>query len=186
MKRIYLAIVAALAIPLVGAAQQAASDGAQGAAQPEANPVSNYVRQVVDRESKLIVAAVDEMPADKYAYHPTPEQMTFGHLVMHMANTNNFLCSKISGMALPAGEKLSDTDPKDKLEAALKASFEFCTTALAKADDSNLGESISLSATRTMSRAGAMITLTDDFYDHYSTAAMYLRMNGLTPPSAQK
>jgi len=167
-------------------AAPAAQGGAQAApAAPVANPVSTQVRQILERESKLITAAVDEMPADKYSYKPTPEQMTFAHLVVHMANTNNFLCSKISGGDMPAGEKLADTDPKDKLVAALKASFDTCTAAMAKADDSNLGEMMTLSATRTMSRAGVMITLSNDFYDHYSMAAIYLRLNGLVPPSAQ-
>jgi hypothetical protein len=30
-----------------------------------------------------------------------------------------------------------------------------------------------------------MIVLTDDFADHYSSAATYLRLNGLLPPTAQ-
>lgn len=150
------------------------------------NPVSDAVRSILERNSKNIVAAADEMPADKYSYRPTAEQMTFGHLVMHMAGSNNLLCSKISGEASPAGEKLSETDPKDKLVAALKSSFDFCTQALAKVDDSNLGEELTLFGGRTATRAAAMIALTDDFADHYSAAASYLRLNGLLPPTAQK
>lgn len=154
--------------------------------QNEANPVSSDVRQIVSREATNIMAAVEEMPADKYSYHPTPEQMTFGHLVLHMANSNNSLCSKISGMDTPSEEKLTDTAPKEKLVTALKASFDFCTQALSKVDDSKLGEQLTLFGSRKMSRAAAMIALTDDFYDHYSTAAMYLRMNGLLPPTARR
>jgi uncharacterized damage-inducible protein DinB len=150
------------------------------------NPVSDAVRSSVERASKNMVAAADEMPADKYSFHPTAGQMTFGHLVVHMANSNNFLCSKISGTAAPTGDKLSDTDPKDKLVSALKASFEFCTQALANVDDSNLSEQLTLFGSRTTSRAGAMIALTNDFADHYSTAAAYLRANDLLPPTAQK
>jgi hypothetical protein len=179
MKQIILALAAIALSPVVAPAQQAA--------QPETNPVSNYTRQVIERESKSVVAAADEMPADKYSFHPTPAQITFGHLVVHMANTNNFLCAKISGTPAPASaaDKLSDTDPKDKLVGALKASFDYCTAAMAKVDDSNLGEVLPLYGTRTVSRGGAMIMLTDDFYDHYSMAAIYLRLNGLLPPTAQ-
>jgi len=106
--------------------------------------------------------------------------------VVHMAGSNNFLCSKISGTPAPTGEKLSDTDPKDKLLGALKASFQYCTEALAKVDDSNLGEELTLFGGRTMTRAAAMIALTNDFADHYSMAATYLRLNSLLPPTAQK
>jgi hypothetical protein len=31
-----------------------------------------------------------------------------------------------------------------------------------------------------------MFALTNDFADHYSAAAMYLRLNGLLPPTAQE
>ena len=35
-----------------------------------------------------------------------------------------------------------------------------------------------------MTRAAALITIVVDWADHYSTAASYLRLNGLLPPSA--
>jgi hypothetical protein len=178
MKRMMLAIFALALSPLGATAQQAA--------QPETNPISNYTRKILDAESKNLLAAADEMPADKYGFHPTAAQMTFGHMIMHIAGTNNFLCSKISGMPAPTAEKLADTDPKDKLVAGLKASFDFCSLALAKVDDSNLGEVLPLFGSRTVSRGGAMIMLTDDFFDHYSMAAIYLRLNDLLPPTAQK
>jgi DinB superfamily len=178
MKRTWLVLVVAAISPLAALAQQAA--------QPETNPISNYTRQIVAGQAKNLIGAADEMPADKYTFQPTPAQMTFAHMIAHIAGTNNFLCSKISGVPAPTTDKLADTDPKDKLVSGLKASFDFCTSALAKVDDSNLGEVLTLYGTRTVSRGGAMIMLTDDFYDHYSMAAIYLRLNGLLPPSAKK
>jgi DinB superfamily len=181
MKRIILAVLVLGLTPLVAMAQQAAAPQAS----VEANPVSNAVRKILDRESKIMVSAVDEMPADKFSFRPTPAQITFGHLVMHMTGSNNALCSAISGTSSPPMEKLDEADPKDKLVAALKNSFDYCTQALSKVDDSNLGEQVKFFGGRTISRAGAMIALTNDFYDHYSAAAMYLRLNGLLPPTAQ-
>ncbi|HUO36278.1 MAG TPA: DinB family protein [Candidatus Acidoferrum sp.] len=176
MKQMMLLLLGIILVPCVTPAQTT---------QTEANPVSDFVRQVVERESKIIVAAAEEMPADKYSYHPTPAQMTFGHLVVHMVGSNYGLCSEISGIESPKQEKLSETDPKDSLVGALKSSFDFCTTALAKVDDSHLGDPLTLFGQWQTTRAGAMIALTDDFYDHYSMAAMYLRLNGLLPPTAQ-
>jgi uncharacterized damage-inducible protein DinB len=176
MKKIILTILAIALTPLLISAQQAA---------PETNPVSNAVRKSVDRNSKIIVAAAEAMPADKYSFHPTPDQMTFAHLVVHMVAANGLYCSRISGAPAPADEKLGDTDSKDKLVAALKASFDYCTQALAKMDDSNLGEQVTLFGGRTASRAGAMISLASGYADHYGMAAIYLRLNGLLPPTAQ-
>lgn len=154
-------------------------------AQSETNPVSGAVRKITARAATNLVAAAEEMPANKYGYKPTPQQMTFGKLVEHMAGSNNFLCSKISGVAAPAEERLSETDPKDKLVSALKASFAYCTQAMANVDDSKLGEPLTAFGGRTVSRAAAMIALTNDFADHYGMASMYLRLNGMLPPTAQ-
>jgi uncharacterized damage-inducible protein DinB len=157
---------------------------AQQTAPPETNPVSNMVKLMLERSAKNMVGAAEEMPADKYSYSPTPEQITFGHLVVHVTNFNNLMCSKLSGTAAPDAPKLADTDAKDKLLPALKASYDFCAQAMSKVDDSNLGEQVSLFGDRKMSRAAAMLVFTSSFADHYGMAAMYLRMNKLVPPTA--
>jgi DinB superfamily len=190
MKRLAILMALAACLPLTISArhQQAGQQSSQQAgppAQTEANPVSAAVRSNLERNSKNIVAAVDEMPADKFSYRPTPEQITFGHLVMHMATSNFRLCSAISGMGTPKMDELTETDPKEKLAGALKSSFDFCTQALAKTDDSKLGEVVLTRGNFSLTRAAAMIALTNDFADHYSGAAMYLRLNGLLPPTAQ-
>ncbi|MGA7623060.1 MAG: DinB family protein [Candidatus Acidiferrales bacterium] len=151
----------------------------------EASPVASAVRFSLERQSKNISAAVDEMPADKFSYRPTPAQITFGHLVMHMAGSNFRLCAAISGTEAPPMEELKETDPKETLAAALKSSFDFCTQSLAKVDDSKLAEVVLTRGSFSLTRAAAMMALTNDFADHYSAAAIYLRLNGLLPPTAQ-
>jgi hypothetical protein len=64
-------------------------------------------------------------------------------------------------------------------------SLDYCAQVLAKTDDSNLAEQVPFFGGGKISRVGAMIVLTDAAFDHYSMAAMYLRLNGLVPPSAQ-
>ena len=157
---------------------------AQESSAPVANPVSTTVKNQLGRFSKNMVAAAEAMPADKYNFKPTPEMNSFGHLVIHIAQSNNLLCSKISGAAAPES-KLANTDAKDKLVAGLKASFDFCTTALANVDDSKLGESLVLFGNRPSSRAAALIGLSDGWNDHYGAEAIYLRLNGILPPTAQ-
>jgi uncharacterized damage-inducible protein DinB len=157
---------------------------------PSANPVSDTVRDLAARGSKNLVASAELMPADKYSYRPTEGQMTFGQLIAHIVQTNDALCSAISGSPAPLAEeelkKLAGTAPKDALVAAVKQSFDFCTGALAKVTDSQLGEEVSMFGRRTgMSRAAAMIIIANDWADHYSTAASYLRLNGMLPPTAQ-
>lgn len=149
------------------------------------NPVTSVVKEIMPRQQKNLVAAVEEMPADKFGYKPTEQQMTFGHLVLHIIESNNYLCSKIGDLPEVKAAPLKESDGKEKLAAALKASFEFCTAALNKVDDAKLADEVELFGGRKGSRAFALIALSNDWADHYSSAAIYLRLNGLLPPTAQ-
>ncbi len=153
--------------------------------QDNKNPVTTVVKDLLRREHKNLVAAVEEMPADKFSFKPTPLQETFGHLAMHITEANYFLCARAGDVAEPKMEELKDTDSKDKLVAALKASFDFCETAVSKADDSKLGDTVEGFGGHKQPRAWAWIGMASNWADHYAAAAMYLRLNGLLPPTAQ-
>jgi hypothetical protein len=155
-------------------------------AQAPKGPVTSVVREILPRQQKNLVAAAEEMPADKFGYKPTPQQMTFAKLVLHITESNNYLCGKIGDIAPPKSAELKETDSKDKLVSALNASFDFCDTVLGKVDDSKLGDTIEAYGGHEAPRAWALIALTNDWADHYGAAAMYLRLNGLLPPTAQK
>jgi uncharacterized damage-inducible protein DinB len=158
----------------------AASTSAEGAS----NPVVSSAKMLYQRDAKNMIAAADEMPADKYSYHPTPDQWSFGKLVSHVAQSNGGLCGALSGTTAPASVHVSDTASKADLVAALKASFDFCGPVLDSLTDAKLGETITVFH-RTMPRAMALILLPADLADHYSQMAGYLRLNGLLPPSAE-
>ena len=148
--------------------------------------MSTVLKESLPRQQKNLVAAAEEMPAEKYSYKPTEQQMEFGHLVVHVLQTNNFLCSKIGDVPeVKAAVPLEASDGKDKLVAGLKASFDFCSSALSKVDDSKLSDQVELFGGRKGSRAQAMFILAGSWADHYSEAAMYLRLSGLIPPTAQ-
>jgi len=46
--------------------------------------------------------------------------MTFGHLVVHITETNDLLRSKAAAVPAPKVDEVKETDSKDKLVAALK------------------------------------------------------------------
>jgi len=148
---------------------------------PGANPVSAKLRQILDNYSKDLVATAEEMPAEKYSYHPKPEQMTFGKSIDHVAEVNNFACSKISGVAAPEGAKINETD-KDKLIEELKASMDVCKQAFSKLTDAALGEQVPWFGGRQVTRVSAALEVTNDLIDHYAALAVYLRLNNLLPP----
>ena len=151
------------------------------------NPVSNGIRAIAQRTTKNIVDAAEAMPADKYGFKPTPAQMSYGDVVAHLIREgNNYLCSAASGMKQPDADKFAGTDSKEKLVEGLKASFKFCETALAGIQDTQLGDSIDFFGGRRVTKAMAGLITVADWADHYSQMAIYLRLNGLLPPTAKK
>src|SRR5271170_7411238 len=184
MKRILFAFLFASACFALGQAQTAASPSPAPAAAPVKNPVTTVLRTILPSRQKNILAAIDAMPADKFNYKPTPDQISFAHLVVHITESNNAMCAKVADVADPKVEPLKETDSKDKLLAAARASFDFCTTALANVDDSKLGDIVDFGRMQGP-RAMAVFFLAGGWADHYAAAAMYLRLNGILPPSAQ-
>jgi hypothetical protein len=164
----------------------AASAAAQTKPAPTKDPVSSALRDILPGRQKNTVAAVEAMPAEKFNYKPTADQMTFGHLVVHIAETNDLLCSKAAAVPAPKVDEVKETDSKDKLVAALKASFDFCSDALAKMDDSRLAETTEGFGGKQVTRAWISLVLAGTWADHYAEAAMYLRLNGVLPPTAKK
>jgi hypothetical protein len=155
---------------------------------PEAatkDPVATSVRMLLARSQKNTLGAIEAMPGDKFAFKPTADQMSFGHLITHIIESNYFLCAKAADVPQPKAEATKETDSKEKLLAAAKASFDFCAESLAKMDDSKLGDSVELFGGRQFPRAMAALGLASGWADHYAAAAMYLRLNNLLPPSAQ-
>ena len=151
---------------------------------PVKNPVMTSVRAILTRQQKNIPAAIEAMPADKFGFKPTPDQMSFAHLAIHIAESNNAMCAKLANVPGPKVDELTDSDSKDKLVAAVRASFDFCSSSLANADDSNLGDNIEFFG-RQGPRVMTAFILSGGWSDHYSAAAMYLRLNGILPPTAQ-
>src|SRR5579863_3364758 len=166
MKRISV-FVAVLALPCFIFAQDKAeptksepNKTAQAKTQTGKNPVTDAVKEIAERQQKNLIAAVDEMPADKFGWSPTPAQQPFGHLVMHMTMSNIELCSKAANMPPPPMRPTPETD-KERLQAGLTKSFMFCQAALTRVDDSKLGDSIELFGGKPATVASALIALTN-------------------------
>jgi uncharacterized damage-inducible protein DinB len=151
----------------------------------QGNPVADAFRSNASDEGKNLIEAAEDFPAVKYGFKPTKPQMSFGDIVAHLAQANDYLCGAIGGAAAPTRTKLTGTDKKEVLVARLKETFAFCDQSLAKLDDSKLAEELPFFG-RKMSRAGVMTLTTADWADHYSQSAIYLRLNGKLPPTAKK
>ena len=135
------------------------------------------------------------MPAEKYMFVPSasifvPAQTTkyegvsaFGPMVLHVAQANYYYASAMSGMKPDVDMKaMSALTDKDKIVAALAASFVFAHKAMGTLTDQNAFESVKGPQTRA-SVAGGLIA---HGFDHYGQLVEYLRMNGIVPPASEK
>ena len=149
------------------------------------SPVADAFRDNAKDVGKNLILAAERMPADKYDFKPTPAQMSFGDIVNHLSNGNDFLCGAISGMKAPSRSKVVVADGKDALVKRLRETFQFCDESLGHLDDSKLSEQIPMFG-KVYSRAAVETITVGDWADHYSQSAIYLRLNGLLPPTAKK
>jgi DinB superfamily len=164
-------VVALAALPALASAQSPA-------------PVADAFRHTIARADKILVAAAEEMPAEKYAYKPTPAQMTFAEIVLHVAQDNDEACPPVGGAKAPERAKLTPADDKTKLVARLRESFAYCEQSVAHLDDSDLTGKVSAFGEQ-WTRPGLMMERVEDWSDHYSQFAIYLRLNNLLPPTAK-
>ena len=89
-----------------------------GAAAQTKNPVTSVVQGILPPAEKNIIAAAEEMPADKFDFKPTPAQISFGHLIVHITESNNYLCAKIGDLPAPKPTEPTEISGKDKLVSA--------------------------------------------------------------------
>lgn len=175
-------VIALAALPQTLAAQAATTM----APARSTSPVADALRQMTQRYSRILVAAAEAMPAEKYNYRPTPAQMSFAQIQVHLANEgNDILCGKTAGIDVPQRAKMDTTNTKEQLIARLKETFQFCEQTFAKLDDSNLGAPVSMFGMN-LTRAASVLITVGDWADHYSQEANYLRLNGILPPTAQR
>jgi hypothetical protein len=158
-----------------------------------ANPITTLIKQQVALYGKYIAGGAEAMPEEKYGFKASPDVRSFGQLMLHVAQFNVQMCSLLAGQAGPDLKSMKDTDGKARLVEGVKQSFAFCTTAIDAQDDSTLSEPFKMRlhsagelGPNDLTRSQGLIILAEDWFDHYSMEALYLRMNGLLPPSAER
>lgn len=174
-------VVALLAGASAGRAQQP-----QAEAMPTAGPLAAALSSALQRAIRNMPAAAEAMPAEKYAFKPTPEQMSFGDIIAHESESNETLCAALGGStATPTESAAGASASKDELVARIRRSFDSCRAVVAGLSESALADSAPFFGGRKATKARVAIALAQDWADHYAQAAMYLRLNGILPPSAR-
>jgi len=159
-----------------------------------ANPITAAFRTRISASHRNIAQAFDSIPESKFAYKPTPAQLSIGYIAQHIASDDYFFCNNFGALkGTRAAEDTATADsvkatwPKAKLVTRLRESFAFCDQAIAQLDDAKLGEPVTITFggnSRTVARAGMVLGHALDLADHYSQLANYMRLNNILPPTA--
>jgi hypothetical protein len=157
---------------------------AQAPSQP-AGPAAEVQRAYAGVKANILKAA-DAMPAADLGFRPAPEMRTFARVVNHITEAQMHACGVAAGKsAAPDGGTPADTADKAAIVQALQASFTLCDQAFAALTDANLADSLA-SGPSHRSRIGLLWGTVSHDNEQYASLALYLRLKGHTPPSAEK
>ncbi|MGQ0813275.1 MAG: DinB family protein [Gemmatimonadota bacterium] len=180
MKRISAVAAMLVLVSAAGAHAQQAQQKASDAAVATAGMSSVY-----SFAKGYILKAAEQVPEDKYAYQPTKDVRTFGQLLAHITDANNFFCALIGGTPKEYSDAVEKSvTTKAQLSAELKKSFDACDAALASVKDADLVKPVEIFGNKA-NLAAAITIESSHIWEHYGNIVTYMRLNGMTPPSSQ-
>ena len=147
------------------------------------NPLTANNKFMYQGAQQILLRSAELMPEEKYAFKPTDGVRTFGQIVGHAADSQYRFCSIVLGEKNP-GLKIEKTKTtKAELVAALKESFAYCNKAYEGLTDVTAAEMVKVFGAD-MPKLGALTVNQVHSVEHYGNLVVYLRMNGITPPTS--
>jgi hypothetical protein len=191
------ALSAILILTAAAVVQDTRSAAASSASQSPQSPPT--IASIVDREistvEKQIVEAAEAMPEDKFNFSPESLNIpgseykgvrTFAVQVKHVASSNYFIWSPLTGDKVPEsikdGNGPADLKTKADIIKFLKDSFALGHKAAATLTAENMLQTTGNSKSTRLRLAEFGVA---HAYDHYGQMVEYLRMNGVVPPASR-
>jgi uncharacterized damage-inducible protein DinB len=134
---------------------------------------------------KNLAEAAEAMPAEEYAFKPTPEVRSFGELVGHLVNANFFFCAQAKGEKSPGTTNYEKTTDRDALVKALNESLKYCDDAYSSTTDANFSQAVTMAGQGNPQtvRGAVLMFNTAHNNEHYGNMVVYMRLKGHVPPS---
>jgi len=200
MRSFLLSAMLIFAGPALGQTIQGATGANTPQAQPPSQQPSPTVASVVDREisaiEEQVVEVAEAMPEDKFNFSPESLNIpgdeykgvrTFAVQVKHVASSNYFIWSPLTGDKVPEnikdGNGPADLKSKADIIKFLKDSFALGHKAAATLTAENMLQTPGKSKSTRLHLANFGVA---HAYDHYGQMVEYLRMNGIVPPASQQ
>ena len=200
MKRMPIVMASAVVIFAVTAmGQSTKSTAATSVSQAQSSQPGLTIASAVDREisgvEKQVLDAAEAMPEDKFNFSPESLSIpgddykgvrTFAVQVKHIAASNYFLWSGLTGDKLPAslkdGNGPEDVKSKAEILMFLRDSFALGHKAAATLTMENMLQVPEHSKSTRLHLATFAVA---HAFNHYGQMVEYLRMNGIVPPASR-
>jgi uncharacterized damage-inducible protein DinB len=138
------------------------------AQQPAASDPAALLTRGFEEVAGWVTKAAEMVPADKYAFKPAASVRTFGQLIGHLADGQNYYCARGAGRNVDWVETVEKgSQDKAVLLQKLKESIAVCTAAHAQAGIT-----------------GPLIANYGHANLHYGNLVTYLRLLGMVPPTS--
>ena len=194
MNRVLVLALSLMCMSLHAEAQT--TDGGLGdIASPSLAAVAKGMHATIRRN---LAEAAGNMPADEYAFKPTPQVRSFDELIGHVASANFYFCSQAKGEKSPSTtnyEKLPSTANYEKatgkriLQKALNDSLAYCDAVYASTTDANFNQLVKTpgpNGERETTRGAVLMFNTTHNNEHYGNVVVYMRLKGHVPPSTAR
>jgi uncharacterized damage-inducible protein DinB len=144
---------------------------------------SEVLAEVIIQEDKFTRLA-EAIPAEKYAWRPSPDVRSFAEVFLHVSAANYNLY-KLVGTPPPAGFDVKgfekSTTDKAKVIATLKDSFAHAKKAITAMSDADLEKSLDWFGGKNTER-GILLFIVRHAAEHLGQSIAYVRFIGITPP----
>ena len=148
---------------------------------------SEALRAHWQRTRKMLTAIAAAMPEDKYDFRPVKEVRSFREMLQHLIEDGITHMGWVAGQSREESEKYAakykNLKTRDELLKALAESYDYGDKMLATLTDQNAMDMVSGMRAERMTRVEAALVSFEDQMDHYGNFVVYLRINGIVPPS---
>jgi hypothetical protein len=155
-------------------------------------PLASVIQKAFDVNANYLMMAARMMPESAYGFRPTPDLRTFGEQINHATAAQYSFCNQAGvppGVERKTPPALRQVTAKADIVKALDASVAYCDRVLAAASEAWLMEiapRLGGASSGLIEGIRAHAFMYNNVHDaeDYGTITVYLRLQGLVPPSS--
>jgi uncharacterized damage-inducible protein DinB len=149
--------------------------------------IAGYLKTYWARTRRTITNVVAAMPEDKYDYRPVPEVRSFREMAVHLIQDGISHTAWAADVSREDADKLGDKYASYKTRAeilrGLGEMFDMGDKFISTITDQNAHQMVVGMRQARMTRVEAVLEAFEDQIGHYGNMVVYLRINGIVPPS---